>query len=179
MKKEYDLKRFGNNIMVTIHCGGEIIKVLSEIAKKEKIGFATINGVGAYSNIIVGAFNSDKCSFLKHNMTPKKGWTYEVLHLTGNITWTPDTLEPIIHCHTSFSGNDALVYGGHLFKGIVGVTFEIHIIELTKEKHYRKWDENFAFKFWDLENANNQQKVITKEKVRLYWKNNKNFNCPI
>ena len=137
-----------NEYLLCFNVGEEIITILNDFTVKEKIGFATFNGVGAYENVTIGSFNSKTNSFVKHNFKADD-FTFEVLTFCGNITWE-NKQKPIIHSHTTFANKKTNVFGGHVFKAYVGVTFELHVTKVSDEKEIRKHNKRFNFKFWNL-----------------------------
>lgn len=145
-------KKFGDNdYAICIDYNEDVMIKLYEFVEEMEIGFATFTAVGAFSKAVLGSFNAKKCEFTKHKMKGEHDFTLEVLSFTGNIAWNKENNKPIVHAHSAVSGHDGKVLGGHVFSGIVGVTFELHLKVLSwQEKHYRKDNTQFNFKFWDL-----------------------------
>jgi len=107
-------RKDGNTISVRLNVGEDIIASLLELCKKENIGFAEVNGIGAVSRATVGFYNLAQGKY----MTRKDG-------------------KPYLHLHASFSGEDCNVVGGHLTEAIIGVTAEIFVNIIEKEMERR------------------------------------------
>ena len=59
-----EYKRFNNDIIVRIDKGEEIITELRNVAVKENVLLASVNGLGATNDFTVGVYDLDKKAFL-------------------------------------------------------------------------------------------------------------------
>lgn len=150
------VKKFSEkDYAICINYGEDVMEKLAEFANEYKIGFCCFNGVGAFKETDLGAFNATKCEFIKHKVVGNQDgndFTLEVISFIGNITWDKKTDTPIVHAHSAVSDKTGAVKAGHVFKGVVGVTFELSVrVVSPKVKHYRQDDKQFNFRFWDLD----------------------------
>ena len=74
--------KFGNDYIVRIAKGEEILATLSQLCEKEEIKLGTVIGIGAVNKVTLGVFNSvDK----KYESTTYTG-DMEISSCTGNIS---------------------------------------------------------------------------------------------
>ncbi len=133
----------GNTIIARIDKGEEILEQIREIALKENIKLASVQGIGAVNEFTIGVFKTDEKKYLSNEY---KG-SFEIVSLTGTI----NTMNEEFYCHLHMSaGNEkGEVVGGHLNKGIVSATCEM-VIYTMDGKIDRYYDEQIGlnlFKF--------------------------------
>lgn len=120
-----EYKRFNNDIIVRIDKGEEIITELRNVAVKENILLASVNGLGATNDFTVGVYDLDKKAFCPNHFTG----TYEIVSLVGTI----DTMDGTHYSHIHMSAGDTSghVVGGHLKEAYISATGEIvlHVID--------------------------------------------------
>lgn len=140
-----EYRKFGNQIVVRIDKGEEIIEKIKEIALKENIKLANINALGATNDFTVGIYKTDEKKYYSNEF---KG-NFEIVSLTGTINTMND--EFYTHIHMSAGNDKGEVFGGHLNRVIVSATCEM-IINIIDGKIDRYHDENIGlnlFKFCD------------------------------
>lgn len=127
-----EYRRFGEDIVVRIDKGEEIIEKMLEVCKKENVTLANVNALGAVGEFEVGLFNTGE---KKYYSTVHKG-DFEIVSLTGSIT-TKDG-ELYHHIHMSAGDQENKVYGGHLNYAKVSATCEmfIHVIPGKLEREF-------------------------------------------
>ena len=120
-----EYKRFKDKIIFRLETGEELMSSIEEIAKKEDVRLATINGIGACSKIEMG-----------YIVLSQKEYTFkqfegnlEILQTTGNITIKEGA--PFAHIHINIADEECRSLGGHLNHAIISATFEgvFHIID--------------------------------------------------
>ena len=111
----------GNTYVVRMDKGDELVASLLDLAKKEKIKFAAVSGIGATNDVDFGCFNTEIKQYKGINM---KG-DFEITSLVGNIN-TMDG-ESYIHLHINLADENGCVHGGHLKRANISVTGEIVI----------------------------------------------------
>ncbi len=124
-------RRNGDTISVRLSVGEDIVKSLIELAEKENIGFAQINGIGAVKSATVGFYNLEEGRYLPKTFNEPM----EIISLLGNLTRKDG--KPYLHLHASFSGEDCNVVGGHLNEAVIGVTAEIFVNIIEGEMNRR------------------------------------------
>lgn len=115
-----EYKRFGNRIALRLDPGDEIIASLERLAALERIGNATISGIGATDSFVVGAYDLSLGDYVRR----ERSTNCEIASLSGNIA--RDAGKPRIHAHMVAAGPDG-VEGGHLFRAVVSITAEIFV----------------------------------------------------
>jgi len=124
----------GDNFIVRIDKGEEIVSKLTEFCKLNQISLGKISAIGAVNNVEIGVFDT----VLKEYHSTKFSGTYEILSLLGNIT--SKNKKPYLHMHITLAGMDHKAFGGHLNRAVVSATCEI-IISVIKGKLDRSFDE--------------------------------------
>ena len=116
-----EYRRFGDDIVVRIDKGEQIIQKMLEVCEKEKVILANINALGAVGEFEVGLFKTDE---KKYYSEVHKG-DFEIVSLTGSITTKEGKLYH--HIHMSAGDKENKVYGGHLNYAKVSATCEMFI----------------------------------------------------
>jgi predicted DNA-binding protein with PD1-like motif len=136
-------KQIGNDYILRIDKGEEIIETIKSLCTKENITLGTIHGIGALESAEVGLYKVDE---QKYYSKIYQG-AFEMTSLEGNITTMNN--EIYLHLHVNFADICYNTYGGHLTKGIIGATGEIfiHKIEGSIE---RKKDGVIGLNVFDI-----------------------------
>lgn len=138
-----EYKKFEKTIIARIDKGEEILEKVKEIALKEDIKLASIQGLGAVNQFTVGVFKTDEKKYLANNF---KG-SFEIVSLVGTINTMND--EFYCHLHMSAGNEKGEVFGGHLNEAVVSATCEI-VINIIDGKVDRYYDDQIGlnlFKF--------------------------------
>ena len=104
-----EYKRFGNNIVVRMDRGEDIVEQVKVLAEREQIRLASVQALGAVNDFTVGVFNTEG--------------PYEIVSLTGTI----DTMDGKFYTHLHMSAGNAQgqVFGGHLNRAVISATCEM------------------------------------------------------
>lgn len=111
----------GSTYIIRIDRGEEIVKVVNDICRKEKITLGSLSGLGAVDSAKLGLYSLEKQEYIVNEFEGE----YEISSLLGNIT-TKDGV-PYVHMHMTISDITGAVMGGHLSEARVAVTCEIVI----------------------------------------------------
>lgn len=123
--------RHNDTYVVRLEKGEEVITALKSFCVKEKIGAASITGIGASNYVEAGFFDA-----IEKRYYPKKyEEDLEILALNGNISSLNN--EPYIHLHITIADSQGRVLGGHLSKAVISVTCEIFVqkLDITLERY--------------------------------------------
>lgn len=101
--------------------GDEICESLLALAEKEKIQAATVTGLGAADDVVIGIMDTKA---KKYNDIPLKE-PFEITSLVGNLSRKEG--EPYLHAHINLGNTEGRVLGGHLQSAVISVTAEIFI----------------------------------------------------
>jgi predicted DNA-binding protein with PD1-like motif len=115
--------------------GDEVVSGLTGFAEKYNIKSAHYQGIGDAVHMEAGSFDYNRKQF---RVIPID--TAEVTSFTGDIAWFNQ--KPVAHTHVSAALADGTVKGGHLFKLVVGPTFEL-ILTAEPTPLYKKRNEEF------------------------------------
>lgn len=128
-----EYRRFGNDIVLRIDRGEEILEALTAVCKAERIRLGTLTGLGAVGEVTLGVFNRDIFAYEKKDFVGDM----EIAACSGNISTMNG--ETYLHVHMTV-GNPitGLCHGGHLNHGIVSLTgeFNLHVIEGEADRKY-------------------------------------------
>jgi hypothetical protein len=133
-----NLKRTEHGFLVVLDAGDEIITSLKALAASERIGLASISGIGAVRNAVLGYLDIDRKQYLKREYGSE---SVELLSLIGNIARLDG--EPVIHCHVVLGDRNMRTFGGHLFEAYVSVTVEI-FMRVFEGEASRQFDADFG-----------------------------------
>lgn len=138
-----DYRRFGNQIVVRIDKGEEILDKIKEIALSENIKLATVTALGATNNFTVGVYKTDEKKYYSNEFSGN----FEIVSLTGTISTMNG--EFYTHIHMSAGNENGEVFGGHLNKAIVSATCEmiIGVIDVEVDRYY---DEEIGLNLFKL-----------------------------
>lgn len=138
-----DYRRFGNQIVVRIDKGEEILDKIKEIALSENIKLATVTALGATNNFTVGVYKTDEKKYYSNEFSGN----FEIVSLTGTISTMNG--EFYTHIHMSAGNENGEVFGGHLNKAIVSATCEM-IIGVIDGEVDRYYDEEIGLNLFRL-----------------------------
>ena len=126
-----EYRRFSDTYIVRLDPGEDIVEQLALLAKREEIGLAEINGLGAVDDFTVGVFDRNVKRF-----PPKRfEGTYEIVSLHGTLTEGG-----YLHLHMSAGDTDGNVRGGHLARARISITAEI-VVRIFDGCVRRNYDE--------------------------------------
>lgn len=114
------VKRTETGFLLVLDPGDEIIESLKKLASAERIGLASLTGIGAVRNAVLGYIDTDQKQYQKREYGSDSA---ELLSLIGNMTRLDG--EPFAHCHVVLVDREMRTFGGHLFAATVSVTVEI------------------------------------------------------
>lgn len=135
--------RRNDTVILRVDPGEEILSQITEVAVKEKLMLAEINGLGAVRDFTVGAFDTEKKEFYANQFEG----TFEIVSLTGTITEKDS--KPYLHLHMSAANPQGNVFGGHLNKAVVSATAEI-VIRIIEGHVGRKMNEEIGLNLFDF-----------------------------
>jgi predicted DNA-binding protein with PD1-like motif len=101
--------------------GDEVVSILTDFARREKIRAAHFTGIGAFSSAILAYFDWETKSY-QDIPVPNQ---VEVLVLAGDIAWNEN--DPVVHVHTVLGCRDGSTRGGHLRHALVRPTLEVSL----------------------------------------------------
>jgi len=122
--------KISSGYVIRLDPGEEVIETLEGFTKEQNIKGAIISGIGVICDPELGFYNQEEGKYSKKSFPGD----YEVVSLNGNISYFEEN--PVIHIHTTISGEDFISYSGHLFSARAAVTVEIFLI--TQEQELRR-----------------------------------------
>ena len=136
-----DYRRFGKQILLRLDPGEEILTRLRELAEREDLRLAAVQGLGAVNDFTVGVFRTDSKVYSSRRFQGP----YEIVSLTGTV----DRMDGAFyaHLHLSAAGEDNAVVGGHLNRAQISATAELVLTELGGEIDREK-DPEAGLNLW-------------------------------
>jgi len=123
--------------LLVLDKGEEAISVLSGFSKEKDIGFASVTGIGAASDVVLAVFSIADKKYIER----KFSGDIELASLMGNITrLETENGKPKVHLHCVIAGDDLSAHAGHLVSAEISVTCEL-VLNVSKEKVERKPDD--------------------------------------
>lgn len=116
------IKRTEDGFLIVLDAGDEVIASLKKLAAMERIGMASLTGIGAVRDVVLGYLDLERKEYLKRQFGSD---SMELVSLAGNLTRLDG--EPVAHCHAVVGDRELRIYGGHLFEATVSVTAEIYL----------------------------------------------------
>lgn len=138
------IKKIGQLYLIKLEKGEEIVSNLAKFAQEKEIKFATITGIGGLQSVILKYYDLKQKKYLPQKFTHGN---YELLNLTGNLTWMGK--KPIIHLHAVLGNSSYHCFGGHLESATISVTAEIIITPADKIIE-RIPNQEFKLNFWKI-----------------------------
>lgn len=114
-----EYKRYGDTYVVRIDRGEEIVERLLDLAEREGIALAGVNGLGAVDRVTVGVFSPAQKTYKANEFQGD----FEIVSLHGTLTTQAG--RPYGHFHMSFGDGEGRVFGGHLNRAVVSATCEL------------------------------------------------------
>lgn len=132
---EMKVKRTETGFIMVLDIGDEVIDSLKKLAAAERIGVASLTGIGAVRDSVLGYIDLEQ----KHYLRREFPGSMELVSLTGNMALLND--EPFAHCHAVLGDREMRVFGGHLFQATVSLTVEI-FLRVYEGQIARRFDAN-------------------------------------
>ena len=123
MDMEYRV--FGESIWIRLDVGDEVLDSIQSVCEKEKVGLATVSGIGAVRRAVLGLYQVSCKQYTENTIEGD----FEMVSLLGDVTQMDG--KPYLHLHASFGNAKSEMFGGHLKKAIISVTGEICIKKIA------------------------------------------------
>lgn len=128
-----EYRRFGDILLVRLDPGEELLDALTKTASREAVAFASVQGIGALSELEVGLFDPEQKVFHSRRFTGYR----ELTAVDGTITRRDG--EPYLHLHVTAADAQGTVVGGHLVRAVISATAEL-IIRTASAAVGRRYD---------------------------------------
>ncbi len=130
-----DFRRFGEDYVVRLDRGEEVVSCLSDLCEKENIRLGAVTGLGAADRVVIGLY--DVSSRVYHKTTLEG--PMEITALVGNISRKDGA--PYLHLHINVCDEQMRVFGGHLNECRISATAEISVRVIAGEVGRRMDDD--------------------------------------
>jgi predicted DNA-binding protein with PD1-like motif len=133
----------GRNFIVRAEHDSDLIKSVTELAKKNGIATATFTAIGALKHAKLGFYDQNKHEYLETIFSTPQ----EIASCIGNVSTKDD--DPFVHAHSVLADQNGNTNAGHLLEGKVFAA-EIHLTELIGKKLERKHDSVTGLSLWEI-----------------------------
>lgn len=117
-------RRIADSIVLRVDRGEEIISAVRQVCERERVGCASVAGIGAVDHAVVGLYHVQGRQFHSNTFDGE----LEMTSLLGNISEKDGQV--YLHFHANFAREDGQVLGGHLNEAVVSGTAEIFLTVL-------------------------------------------------
>lgn len=131
----------GNNYVMRVDPGEEILEKIGILCKKENIRVGSAVGLGASNRAVVGLFDTVNKVYKKKELTGPM----EITSLVGNIS-TKDG-ETYLHFHVNLCDEEMRIQGGHMNACYVSATAEITVTK-SEGTVERRMDEEIGLNLY-------------------------------
>ncbi len=136
-------KKFGNDWVIRLDKGDEILASLKKFAKENNVYGGFLSGIGAADEIEIGLFDTKE----KKYITQKFKGDFEIINLSGNISYQEDDIR--LHIHITIADKKQKAYGGHLYYAKISAVCEIFLQQISKNL-LRKKDKDSGLYILDI-----------------------------
>ncbi len=127
---------------VSLDRGDDLRSCIEAFAEEQKIFAGKVEGIGALEDPELAAYGLHKKEYLRRTFPG----IFELDSMEGNIALKDG--KPFLHVHVGISGEDFIMFGGHLMNAKIGVVGEIWITPFSTPLH-RVYCEDIGLARWD------------------------------
>jgi len=138
-------KQTDNIYQVYLEKDESVVDELTNFCKEHNILNGQITGIGAVSNIEIGAYDSANREYIKKLFNED----HELISYNGNIMILDGA--PFIHAHITIGNHNMEIFGGHLFSANIAVVGEF-IIQKIDYNAKRILNKEIGLATWNLNN---------------------------
>lgn len=114
-----EYKKYGDQIIIRLDKGEELISLIAEICKKEDIMAASVQGIGYTDDIEVRIYDNRCNEFKFQSLTGPM----EITNLCGNVVMADNGIYP--HLHIMAADENMKIRGGHLVSCKIAAVAEV------------------------------------------------------
>ncbi len=133
----------GRNFVARVKYDSDLLKFVTELARKKRVTIATFIAIGALKNAKLGFYDQKKHEYSETLLLTSQ----EIASCIGNVSIKDDA--PFVHAHAVLADQNGNTHAGHLLEGKVFAA-EIHLTELEGAKFVRKNDPVTGLSLWEI-----------------------------
>lgn len=139
-----EYRRFEDTIIMRLDPDEEILEELTQLAQRENIVLAEVEGLGALKQMNVCVFDTVSKEYYTNSFEEPM----ELLSLSGTITQMEG--KPYLHIHASAGNAKGIALGGHLKKAVISATGEI-VVRVLNGQVGRRYSEKIGLNLFDFD----------------------------
>ena len=120
-------KSDGDTYIISVEQNESVMETLTEFCKENAIKNGQLSGIGAISNIEIGAYDLGTQEYTRTLFKD----TWELVSFQGNILLKDN--EPFVHAHVTISNHQFETRGGHLFDATVAIVGEFILRKISTD----------------------------------------------
>ncbi|MEC8705815.1 MAG: PPC domain-containing DNA-binding protein [Candidatus Neomarinimicrobiota bacterium] len=120
-------KSDGDTYIISVEQNESVMETLTEFCKEIAIKNGQLSGIGAISNIEIGAYDLGTQEYTRTLFKD----TWELVSFQGNILLKDN--EPFVHAHVTISNHQFETRGGHLFDATVAIVGEFILRKISTD----------------------------------------------
>jgi len=132
--KTISCKQLESGYFLKLNRGDDVLDAFKTFALTKQLKSAFFTGIGALEDVKLGYYDLPTKTYLEKEFEGE----WELLNLTGNITWKDGKF--FVHAHVTLSDKEFRTIGGHLFHGKIAITGEF-FVNISKIHLLREYDE--------------------------------------
>lgn len=114
-------QKIQKSLIVRLGRGEKLIERINELAEKEHLKGAWLQGLGGAESVELGYYDLETQQYQWQSFDE----LMEITSLQGNLAWADG--QPKWHIHATLSGRDYQAIGGHVRELIAGATCELKL----------------------------------------------------
>ena len=120
-------KSDGDTYIISVEQNESVMETLTEFCNEHAIKNGQLSGIGAISNIEIGAYDLGTQEYTRTLFKD----TWELVSFQGNILLKDN--EPFVHAHVTISNHQFETRGGHLFDATVAIVGEFILRKISTD----------------------------------------------
>ena len=120
-------KSDGDTYIISVEQNESVMETLTEFCNEHAIKNGQLSGIGAISNIEIGAYDLGTQEYTRTLFKD----TWELVSFQGNILLKDN--EPFVHAHVTISNQQFETRGGHLFDATVAIVGEFILRKISTD----------------------------------------------
>ena len=120
-----EYRKFGQTYVIRMDRGEEVMENLTEICRRENIGLAAVQAIGACDRAVLGLYDVERKEYHRKTLTG----AMEITSLLGTVTQKDGA--PYLHLHATLCDENLVSRGGHVNEITISATCEMVVTPIS------------------------------------------------